>query len=302
MKLSGVSVATSNQVSSSSITIKPLKSEDEFGRCQEILIEVWDLQNGGQRNIIPTRLFKVTDHCGGVVLGAHNPEGEIIGFAWAFPALDADGKLFLFSDTLAVLPEYRDQGIGSRLKFAQRDWALQHNVSLIRWTYDPLEARNGFLNIARLGGLACTYLRNEYGIGTTGPNKAIETDRLISDWYLNSERVKNCAGARRTAIAPPDLRFCLLARGRDGELIPCDIRLDLDEPELLMPLPLDFQRLKDKDLSLAKEWRVAVRTVCESYFARGYAIVDFHVEYREGERNGYYRIARNWVESLASIH
>lgn len=302
MKQSAVSITPSNRDLPSSVTIKPVKSEEEFGRCQDILIEVWELQNGGQGNIIPTRLFKVTHNYGGVVLAAYNLEGEVVAFAWAFPALDAGGNLFLFSDTLAVLPEYRDQGIGSRLKFAQRDWALQRNISVIRWTYDPLEARNGFLNIARLGSSACTYKRNEYGIGTTGPNKAIETDRLISDWYLKSERVRNRASVRRAVTAPPDLRFCLLAHGRDGELIPYDIRLDLDEPELLMPLPINFQRLKEKDLSLAIEWRMAVRSVCESYFARGYGIVDFHVENRDGERNGYYRLAREWVKCLASIH
>jgi predicted GNAT superfamily acetyltransferase len=277
------------------ITIEPVKSEIGFQQCQDILIKVWDLANGGERNIIPTRILQISHHYGGVVLAAHSAEGEIIGFAWAFPAMDADGKPFLFSDTLAVLPQYRDQGIGARLKFAQREWAMRHNLETIRWTYDPLEARNGYLNIARLGGLARTYKCNAYGVGTTGPNKGLETDRVTIDWHLNTPRVQECALGKRPADQPPELPSCIEIGSGNGEIVPRHIELGFKEPELLVPLPLNFQRLKGQDIGLAKRWRLAIREVCEAYFAQGYAIVDFHMKKYGQERQGYYRLSRNWL-------
>jgi predicted GNAT superfamily acetyltransferase len=293
-----VSIAGRYESLQDTITIEPVINEDGFRRCQDILIKVWDLANGGHRNIIPTRLFRLSQSYGGILLGASNKEGAIIGFAWAFPALDPDGGLFLFSDTLAVLPEYRDRRVGTRLKFAQREWALSHNISLIRWTYDPPESRNAYLNIARLGAIACAYRRNAYGVGATGPNKGIETDRLVTDWRLNSPRVLKLADIYRKPFPPPDLPACLEITYRDGEIIPSRVMLDLQEPRLLMPIPDDYQRLKNKSLSLAQNWRLAVREVCETYFQRGYALVDFHKD--EQDRQGCYQLALN--ESVAASH
>ena len=280
------------------IAISPVTSEDGFKLCQEILIEVWDLENGGHRNIIPTRLFQISHLHGGIVLGAHLPEGQIVGFAWAFPALDSQRNVFLFSDTLAVLPQYRDRGIGARLKFGQREWALQNDMDVIRWTYDPLEARNSYLNLARLGGLAMTYKRNAYGVGLTGPNKGIETDRLVVDWFIKSPRAQRRASARFNPEAPPPLPSCIQLRDAGGEILPEKVLLDRCESDLLIPIPLDFQRLKETSFDAAQQWRLAMREVCETYFSRGYAVVDFHVTILDGKRYGYYRLARDWQEFL----
>jgi len=280
-------------------TIQPVTTEEGFRRCQDILIEVWDLEKEGQRNIIPTRIFKLSYRYGGVVLATHDSEGKIIGFAWAFPALD-EGNLFLFSDTLAVLPQYRDKGVGAQLKFAQRRWSLLHKMPMIRWTFDPLEARNSFLNITRLGGLSCEFERNMYGLGLTGPNKGLETDRFVIDWYLDSARVQECASTAQSATVPPDLPICLTLYDRKGEIIPGEVRLDYREPELLMPLPLNFQGLRKEHPDLSRKWRAASRSIFESYFGRGYAVVGYHIEHRGGERYGYYRLANNWRKWIDS--
>ncbi len=281
------------------ITISPVTSEDGFKLCQQILIEVWDLENEGHRNIIPTRLFQVSHSYGGIVLGAYLPEGSIIGFAWAFPALDSQRNVFLFSDTLAVLPQYRDRGIGTRLKFEQREWALRHDLSIIRWTYDPLEARNSYLNLARLGGVAMTYKRNAYGVGLTGPNKGLETDRLVVNWFINSPRVRKRASVRYTPEAPPAYPSCIKLQDSGDDVIPAEALLDRCQSNLLIPIPLDFQRLKETYFDAAQRWRLAMREVCETYFSRGYAMVDFYVSLLNGKRYGYYRLARDWHESLA---
>ena len=63
---------------------------------------------------------------------------------------------------LAVLPDYRGQGIGYQLKLAQREKALSGIKTMTR-TYDPTEAANAYLNIHRLGGVVRHYYVNHYG-------------------------------------------------------------------------------------------------------------------------------------------
>lgn len=105
------------------------------------------------------------------------------------------------SDLLAVRPELRDRGIGRRLKLAQREWALRQGLHLITWTYDPLQARNGYLNLTRLGGLARRYVREFYGGLDDELNRGLPADRLVIEWYLASRRVARRAGAEGTPAA-----------------------------------------------------------------------------------------------------
>ena len=143
-----------------------------------------------------------------------------------------------------------------------------------------------------------------YATETSGPWLPIAKGLKNSGQYrwevphLNSPRVQDCVCTNRNATEPPDLPLCLALHSWNGETIPFEARLDHREPEVLMPLPLNFQRLKDKHVDLAREWRSATRCVYEAYFARGYAIVGYHIKRHEGDRYGYYRIARDWRESL----
>src|SRR6185436_11873728 len=82
------------------------------------------------------------------------------------------------SHQLGVLPAYRDQDIGYRLKLAQRDWVNLQGVRLITWTYDPLESRNARLNIARLGAVCRTYRREPYGVMEDTLNAGVPADRF----------------------------------------------------------------------------------------------------------------------------
>lgn len=115
------------------------------------------------------------------------------------------------SDMLAVDPAYRDRGIGRRLKWTQRRWALEQGLYLITWTYDPLQTRNGFLNLTRLGGVARRYLREFYGAMDDDINRGLPSDRLLIEWYLDSDRV-----ARRAAAAARGQRSGGTAGARDS--------------------------------------------------------------------------------------
>jgi len=100
-----------------------------------------------------------------------------------------------------VLPEYRNAGLGRRLKLAQRDDALERGIDRMEWTFDPLEIKNAHLNIARLGAIARRYMRNIYGPSTSPLQGGLPTDRLVVEWWLKSERVRRALGEETTEQA-----------------------------------------------------------------------------------------------------
>ena len=144
---------------------KPVRSEvevrlcrglDELNACVALQKEVW---NFSDYDLIPLRLFVVAEKIGGQVIGAFDA-GELVGFALSIPGA-RDGKAYLHSHMLAVRESYRNAGIGRRLKLFQREDALAHGLELIEWTFDPLEIKNAWLNIERLGAIARRYNLNQ---------------------------------------------------------------------------------------------------------------------------------------------
>lgn len=168
------------------IEIRPLTTLEEFERCVVLQIEVWGYNDG---DVIPSRVFLVAKRIGGQVLGAFDGD-TIIGFAMAWPGF-RNGSSYLHSHMLAVLPTYRNAGLGRRLKLAQRDDAIARGFDLMEWTFDPLEIKNAHLNIARLGAIARRYQPNFYGPSSSPLQGGLPTDRLYAEWWLRSPRVVN---------------------------------------------------------------------------------------------------------------
>ena len=110
------------------------------------------------------------------------------GFVLAYPGI-RDGRPYLHSHMAAVLPEFRDLGIGRRLKLVQREDALARGIPLIEWTFDPLQTKNAYFNICRLGAVARRYLTDVYGSTSSPLHAGLPTDRLVAEWHLESERV-----------------------------------------------------------------------------------------------------------------
>jgi len=90
-----------------------------------------------------------------------------------------------------VLPEFRNYGLGRRMKLAQREDALRRGIDLIEWTFDPLEIKNAHLNLVRLGAIARRYSVNHYGDSSSPLQGGLPTDRLVAEWWLKSSRVVN---------------------------------------------------------------------------------------------------------------
>ncbi len=168
----------------SNIHIQPLTTLEHFERCVVLQIEVWGYSDG---DVIPRRVFVVAQRIGGQVIGAFDGD-TLVGFAMSLPGY-RDGKPYLHSHMLAVLPQYRNAGIGRRLKLAQRDDAIARGFDLMEWTFDPLEIRNAHLNIARLGVIVRRYQPDFYGPSSSPLQGGLPTDRLYAEWWLRSDRV-----------------------------------------------------------------------------------------------------------------
>jgi predicted GNAT superfamily acetyltransferase len=140
-------------------------------------------------------MFVVAQKIGGQVIGAF--EGtEMVSFALAIPGA-RNGHSYLHSHMLAVRLDHRNAGLGRRMKLFQREDALARGFELIEWTFDPLEIKNAYLNIEKLGAIARRYTINQYGITSSPLQGGLPTDRLIAEWWLKSKRVEEAVRGRR---------------------------------------------------------------------------------------------------------
>jgi predicted GNAT superfamily acetyltransferase len=172
-------------VSSDNIDLRPCHGIEEFRACVALQKEVWNFSDA---ELVPLRLFVVADKVGGQVIGAFE-RSEMIGFALSVPGTRT-GHIYLHSHMLAVRKEYRNAGLGRRMKLMQRDDALARGIELIEWTFDPLEIKNAYLNIEKLGAIARRYNINQYGITSSPLQGGLPSDRLIAEWWLKSKRVE----------------------------------------------------------------------------------------------------------------
>jgi predicted GNAT superfamily acetyltransferase len=174
------------------ITVRPLTGHDEFADAVHLQRMIWGWDD---LDLLPVRFFVVASDIGGQVLGAFDDK-FLCGFLLAIPALKADGTVYLHSHMLGVLPEYRNSGAGLALKLAQKDEALARGIDLVEWTFDPLELKNAYFNIQKLGAIARRYLPNHYGVTTSHLQAGLPTDRLVAEWHLDRTKEPKPVSAR----------------------------------------------------------------------------------------------------------
>jgi predicted GNAT superfamily acetyltransferase len=184
------------------ITIRKCNGIDELNACVALQKEVWNFDDV---DLIPLRMFVVSQKIGGQVIGAFNGQ-ELIGFAFSIPGSRA-GHAYLHSHMLAVRDSFRNHGLGRRLKLAQRDDAMQQGFDLLEWTFDPLEIKNAHLNLGRLGAIARRYSVNHYGHSSSPLQGGLPTDRLVAEWWLKSKRVTNLLDKRQPPQFPVEKRI-----------------------------------------------------------------------------------------------
>jgi len=172
-------------VSADPIVIRKCQQLDEMRACVALQKEVWNFSDA---DLVPLRMFVVAEKVGGQVIGAFAGQ-EMAGFALSVPGARG-GHSYLHSHMLAVRKPHQNAGLGRRIKLFQRDDALARGFELIEWTFDPLEIKNAYLNIEKLGAIARRYSVNQYGITSSPLQGGLPTDRLVAEWWLKSKRVE----------------------------------------------------------------------------------------------------------------
>jgi len=168
------------------VVIRKCHDLDEMRACVALQKEVWRFTDA---ELVPLRMFVVAEKIGGQVISAFDG-GRIVAFALSIPGART-GHCYLHSQMLAVRDEYRNGGLGRRIKLFQREDALTRGFELIEWTFDPLEIKNAYLNVKRLGAIARRYNVNQYGITSSPLQGGLPSDRLVAEWWLKSQRVEN---------------------------------------------------------------------------------------------------------------
>lgn len=271
------------------VEIRPLVTIGEVRACEEIQLRTWRMPD--YREVVPLNMLVAAARGGGLLLGAFDGD-ELVGFVFGFPGVTAEGRPKHYSHLLSVLPEFEGRGIGRQLKLAQRQTILARGLDLITWTYDPLEARNAFLNLARLGAVCRTYIRDLYGALADGLNAGLPTDRFEVEWCLASRRVAQHL-ARADAWPSADAVVANATQPvQCGFREPGPMALGLDEPIIQIEIPADYQAMKAGAPGLALEWRLAARELFEAYFSGGYSAVDFCSRPADGVRRSYYILTR----------
>jgi len=263
------------------ILIRSCSGHDELEACVQLQIETWGYDD---TDIIPRKAFLVGQKIGGQVIGAFDtdlpgagPNGtqeSMVGFAMSLPGVKTGQKSatgnpqpYLHSHMLAVRERYRDRGLGAQLKLEQRREALSRGIRLMEWTFDPLEIKNAHLNIHKLGAVVRSYLVNFYGVSSSRLQGGLPTDRLIAEWYLDSDRVKGALEAEDSG------------------------RQQIEE-RILVPAAVYEWKATSKDRERALALQAENRRKFQDSFSRGLAVVAFK---RDAQGNGVFELGR-WTK------
>ena len=274
------------------VVIRQLETIEEFRLAEEAQRAIWGVLDDTE--VVPLHALLTAQKNAGLVLGAFDGK-KMVGFLFGFLGRTPAGQEKHCSHQMGVISRYRGQGIGEALKRRQREFVLEQGLDLITWTYDPLEGRNAYLNIHKLGAVCRTFIRNLYGESRDALGVGLPTDRFQVDWWIRSPRVE--ARLSHKAPSPPATLDGLLS---DGAAIANQVDLDdaglpatlAWEPHrratVLIEIPADFQEIKQANIKLARDWRLLTRALFEDYFEDGYAVVDFVSEVRDGRRRSFY--------------
>jgi predicted GNAT superfamily acetyltransferase len=257
------------------ILIRACRGQDEYEACVHMQIAVWGYD---QSDVIPRKAFIVANKIGGQIIGAFDTElpgagadGEpesMVGFAFSLPGVKAGGpngalpQAYLHSHMLAVREAYRNRGLGAQLKLKQRDEALSRGIRRIEWTFDPLEIKNAFLNIHKLGAIVCGYSVDFYGVSSSRLQGGLPTDRLIAEWHLDSPRVVAILGGGSWAPSIIDER-------------------------ITVPASIYQWKASDAERDRALAVQLENRSKFQRAFERGLAVIGFN---RDAQGNGIYEL------------
>lgn len=236
------------------IVIRECVATDELDRCVHLQREVFGLP---ELEVSPRRHLIVSRQAGGWTLGAF-VDDRLVGFVHHLAAVRGS-EIFGYSHMMAVDPEFQNRGVGTKLKWKQRERAIQEGRNFIKWTWDPMQARNAHFNLNRLGVTVTSYAANFYGTdyGTSpllanGEPRGIDSDRLFANWKLDSRRVINLANGNSAPAEPV-----------------------VDKPAATIEIPSNWTKLCSEDVNRARRELSRVRGEFQQAFAAGLIAAGF---------------------------
>jgi len=230
------------------IVIRECTTIDELDSCIRLQREVFGLPD---LEISPRRHLIVSRQAGGWTLGAFVGE-RLVGFVHHLAAI-RETEIFGYSHMMAVDPDFQNQGVGAQLKWRQRERAIQEGRDFIKWTWDPMQARNAHFNLNRLGVTVGSYAVNFYGTDyATSPLLAdaepagIDSDRLFASWQLKSPRVISLANGDSLLTEPVPVK-----------------------PAAVIEIPANWTKLCREDAAQARTEQLRVRSEFQQALADG---------------------------------
>lgn len=258
------------------IVIRACQGFDELEACVQLQIDTWGYD---LTDVIPRKAFLLTQTIGGQVIAAFDTSlpdsldnggpSSIIGFAMSLPGVksganfpDGQPRPYLHSHMLAVREPYRNRGLGAQLKLEQRREALHRGIRRMEWTFDPLEIKNAFLNIHKLGAIVCQYREDFYGVSSSRLQGGLPTDRLLALWHLDSPRVN------RVLEGQPEAAYRIQER-------------------IQVPASIYQWKASETDRERALAVQSENRRKFQHAFSQGFAVLGFQ---RDDEGNGVYEL------------
>jgi predicted GNAT superfamily acetyltransferase len=256
--------------------IRSCSGTEEMQACVDLQIETWGYD---ESDVIPRKTFLLAQKIGGQVIGAFDsdlasdaaagpdgtPDGDLVGFAMSLPGLKSTQQgpqPYIHSHMLAVRPSHRNRGLGAQLKWEQRHEALSRGVRHMEWTFDPLQIKNAFLNIHRLGAISREYRPNFYGVSSSRLQGGLPTDRLLAEWELDTPRVEALLAHRPAAAR-------------------------IIEERILVPASIERWKASETTRKRAFDVQFENQQKFQQAFLRGLAVVDFSLD---ADGNGVYEL------------
>jgi predicted GNAT superfamily acetyltransferase len=223
--------------------IRLLETLDDFRACVALQRETW---GAASRDLVPPAILQITGKTGGVVAGAFDSNGTMLGFVYGITGW-MDGEPCHWSHMLAVGEAHRNQGIGRDLKAFQRSKVASLDIPTMYWTYDPLVARNAHLNLEKLGVSVVEYVPDMYGDDESSTtDSVIGSDRFVVRWDVKTRQPR---GGRKARVEASRTR---------------------------VEIPADIQQLKQDAPDEARVWRSRTREALQSHLASGRRVTGFH--------------------------